>query len=133
MLQEIIVLVVVYIAFIGWANAPKPATVTAPITESTTQPATPKPQPMPKPIIEPMSKPAYVATAPKPKAIAYQPLETMPIRLYQLEAALQTLIEALPEAGDRRTQNGIELLRLVAECLLTEGDKLEALAGGLPE
>lgn len=85
MLQEIIVLVVVYIAFIGWANAPKPATVTAPITESTTQPATPKPQPMPKPIIEPMSKPAYVATAPKPKAIAYQPLETMPIRsLYQL-------------------------------------------------
>lgn len=53
-------------------------------------------------------------------------------RLYQLEAALQTLIEALPEAGDRRTQNGIELLRLVAECLLNEGDKLERLAVQLP-
>lgn len=70
----------------------------------------------------------------KPEA-SYQircDLNNASTRLYQLEAALQTLIEALPEAGDRRTQNGIELLRLIADCLLNEGDKLEMLAAGLP-
>lgn len=80
MLQEIIVLVFVYICLIGWLNAPKKTTETettttdAPIAVSTA-PETIAP-PQAKPITQPMPKPAYIA--PKPKAIAAPTTPTTP-------------------------------------------------------
>lgn len=69
MIQEIICLAILYTCLIGWLNAPKPTTALIAVQPETTT--------------EPKPQTAFTVTA--PKAIAYHPLETMPIRsLYRL-------------------------------------------------